>query len=45
VVHGFFADLVRHIGVPELEARLLSAVEAELERSVGLPPASSGVGA
>ncbi|MEQ7005308.1 Fe-S cluster assembly protein SufD [Actinopolymorpha sp. B17G11] len=45
VVHGFFADLVRHIGVPELEDRLLAAVEAELERSVGLPPASSGVGA
>jgi Fe-S cluster assembly protein SufD len=45
VVHGFFADLVRHIGVPELKDRLLAAVEAELERSVGLPPASSGVGA
>jgi len=30
VVHGFFADIIRRIGVPELEARLLAAVEAEL---------------
>ena len=44
VVHGFFADLVRHIGVPELADRLMGKVEDELERSVGLPPASSGVG-
>ncbi len=44
VVHGFFADLVRQIGVPELRERLMGHVEAELERSVGLPPASSGVG-
>jgi Fe-S cluster assembly protein SufD len=42
VVHGFFADLVRHIGVPELRDRLLAAVETELERNVGLPPASAG---
>jgi len=40
VVHGFFADIVRRIGVPEIEARLMSAVEDELARSVGLPPAS-----
>ncbi|WP_020573192.1 Fe-S cluster assembly protein SufD [Actinopolymorpha alba] len=45
VVHGFFADLVRHIGVPELQDRLMRHVEEELERNVGLPPASSGVGA
>jgi Fe-S cluster assembly protein SufD len=31
VVHGFFADIIRKIGVPEIEKRLLSAVEAELE--------------
>jgi len=40
VVHGFFADIVRRIGVPEIEARLMGAVEEELARSVGLPPAS-----
>ena len=45
VVHGFFADLVRHIGVPELRDRLLASVEAELERNVGLPAATAGVGA
>jgi Fe-S cluster assembly protein SufD len=41
VVHGFFADIVRRIGVPEIEARLMSAVEDELARSVGLRPASA----
>jgi Fe-S cluster assembly protein SufD len=41
VVHGFFADLIRQIGVPELRDRLMQRVEAELERSIGLPPASS----
>jgi Fe-S cluster assembly protein SufD len=35
VVHGFFADIIRRIGVPELEERLLAAVEAELA-SVGV---------
>jgi Fe-S cluster assembly protein SufD len=45
VVHGFFADLVRHVGVPELQERLMRHVEDELEKNVGLPPASSGVGA
>jgi len=35
VVHGFFADIIRRIGVRELEARLLAAVEAELA-SVGV---------
>ena len=33
VVHGFFADIIRRVGVPEIEARLLAAVEAELEIS------------
>jgi Fe-S cluster assembly protein SufD len=34
VVHGFFNDILRKIGVPELEERLMSAVEAELEKNV-----------
>jgi Fe-S cluster assembly protein SufD len=37
VVHGFFADIIRKIGVPEVEQRLLTAVEAELARTVGAP--------
>ena len=38
VVHGFFADIIRRIGVPEIESRLLVALEAELATTVGLPP-------
>lgn len=34
VVHGFFNDLIRRVGVPELEERLLAVVESELERHV-----------
>src|SRR3954471_4485495 len=34
VVHGFFNDLIRKIGVPELEEQLVSTVEAELEKNV-----------
>ncbi|WP_447645976.1 Fe-S cluster assembly protein SufD [Nocardioides zeae] len=34
VVHGFFNDLIRRVGVPELEERLRAVVEAELERHV-----------
>jgi Fe-S cluster assembly protein SufD len=34
VVHGFFADIIRRVGVPEIEARLLAAVEAELAINV-----------
>ncbi len=30
VVHGFFADVIRRIGVPDVESALLAAVEAEL---------------
>ena len=37
VVHGFFADIIRRIGVPEVEERLLAAVEAELAVTVGTP--------
>jgi Fe-S cluster assembly protein SufD len=35
VVHGFFADIIRKIGVPAIEDRLLETVEAELEKNVG----------
>ncbi len=34
VVRGFFADLVRAIGVPEIEARLLETIETELATSM-----------
>ncbi len=34
VVRGFFADLVGRIGIPELEARLLADIDAELEDSL-----------
>jgi Fe-S cluster assembly protein SufD len=37
VVHGFFADIIRKVGVPEIEKRLLAAVEAELAINMGLP--------
>ena len=40
VVHGFFADIVRKIGVPAIEQRLLATIEAELERTVGAPAVS-----
>jgi Fe-S cluster assembly protein SufD len=35
VVHGFFNDLIRKIGVPALEDRLIETVENELEKNVG----------
>ena len=41
VVHGFFADIIRRIGVADVEERLLAAVEAELEVNVGLPTSSA----
>ena len=34
VVHGFFADIIRKIGVPSIEEKLLVTVEAELEKNV-----------
>ncbi len=37
VVHGFFADIVRKIGVPAIEERLMETIEAELEKNVGRP--------
>jgi Fe-S cluster assembly protein SufD len=36
VVRGFFIDIIRRIGVPELEEHLVEVVEAELARSVVL---------
>lgn len=35
VVYGFFADIIRRIGVPEVENRLMAAVESELAVLVG----------
>ena len=43
VVHGFFADIIRKIGLPQFEEQLLTTVEAELEKNVGRP-ASTGAG-
>jgi Fe-S cluster assembly protein SufD len=40
VVHGFFSDIVRRIGVPQIEPRLMQAIERELEANIGLAPAS-----
>jgi Fe-S cluster assembly protein SufD len=34
VLHGFFQDLIRKIGLPELEEKLTAAVEDELARNV-----------
>lgn len=34
VVRGFFAELVHEVGVPEVEARLLQAIETELATSM-----------
>ena len=31
IVHGFFNDIIRRIGVPAIEQRLLAQVERELE--------------
>jgi Fe-S cluster assembly protein SufD len=35
VVHGFFADIIRKIGVPQVEQQLMAAVESELANEVG----------
>lgn len=34
VVHGFFNDLIRKIGVPSIEEKLVATVEAELTKNV-----------
>lgn len=36
VVRGFFAELIQKIGVPEVEERLIGAIETELERSMSV---------
>ncbi len=38
VVHGFFADIVRRIGVPAVERRLMDSLELELAETVGPAP-------
>jgi Fe-S cluster assembly protein SufD len=45
VVHGFFADIIRKIGLPDVEEKLLATVEAELEKNVGLGGAKDMVSA
>lgn len=35
VVHGFFTDIIRRVGVPELEEKLTQDIEAELAATVG----------
>ncbi len=40
VVHGFFADIVRRIGVPAVERRLMDSLELELAENVGVVPAA-----
>ena len=37
VVHGFFADIIRRIGIPSIEETLMQAVEAELAVNIGNP--------
>ncbi|HET7305822.1 MAG TPA: Fe-S cluster assembly protein SufD [Segeticoccus sp.] len=37
VVRGFFADIVHRIGVPEVQDRLMEAIDAELSVSMGAP--------
>ena len=37
VVHGFFNDLIRKVGVPELEEKLMATVEEELSKNVLRP--------
>ena len=33
-MHGFFNDLIRKVGVPAIEERLVAIVEAELSKNV-----------
>jgi Fe-S cluster assembly protein SufD len=37
VVHGFFADIIRKIGIPAIEEKLMDAVERELAVNIGTP--------
>jgi len=36
VVRGFFAELIHKIGIPDIEERLITAIERELETSMSL---------
>ena len=45
VVRGFFAEIVQQIGVPELEERLMAAIEAELAGAEGAAAPASTAGA
>jgi len=40
VVRGFFADLIERIGLPDIEQRLLTAVDEELDRATRQPRSS-----
>ncbi len=42
VVHGFFNDLIRKIGVPALQAKLMATVEEELAKNVLKDPVEVG---
>ena len=35
MVMGFFVDIIRRIGIPDVEERLVAEVERELAASVG----------
>jgi Fe-S cluster assembly protein SufD len=37
VVHGFFADIIHKIGLPDVEKGLMQAVEKELAINIGTP--------
>lgn len=37
VVHGFFHDIIRRIGVSQIEGRLMAAVEGELAKNSDIP--------
>jgi Fe-S cluster assembly protein SufD len=41
VVRGFFADIIAKIGVPEVQDRLMAAIDEELALTVTLEPASA----
>ena len=34
-MHGFFTDIVRRIGVPEISEELVARIEAELVENLG----------
>ncbi|MGN6251768.1 MAG: Fe-S cluster assembly protein SufD [Marmoricola sp.] len=42
VVHGFFNDLIRRVGIPSIEEQLLETVGAELAKNLLSPQESAG---